>query len=129
MIDCLYTGPPFGQFIFNILVHFQLHQVALVADIEKEFLVVSIAKKALSDNITQASGGRVIFRVASSPLLLNCSWKYHIPKLLIDFNGHSGVDSVTYGADSVEEAFLLYTISKHLLKVSISENLSLTHQY
>ena len=89
MIDCLYTGPPFRQFIFNILVHFQLHQVALVADIEKEFLVVSIAKKALSDNITQASSGRVIFRVASSPLLLNGSWKYRIPKLLIDFNGHS----------------------------------------
>ena len=36
--DCLYAGPPFGQFIFNILVRFRLHQVALVADIEKGIL-------------------------------------------------------------------------------------------
>ena len=33
--DCLYTGPCFGQSIFDILVRFRLHRVAVAGDIEK----------------------------------------------------------------------------------------------
>ena len=42
---CLYKGPPFGQAIFDILLRFRVHQTALAGDIEKAFLMVSIAKK------------------------------------------------------------------------------------
>ena len=40
--DCLYTGPSYGQSIFDILVRFRLHCVAIAGDIEKSFLMVSM---------------------------------------------------------------------------------------
>ena len=43
--DCLYAGPAFGQSIFDIVLRFRVHKVALVADIEKAFLMVSIAEE------------------------------------------------------------------------------------
>ena len=42
--DCLQPGPKFDQNIFDLLLRFQMHRVALTADIEKAFLMVSIAK-------------------------------------------------------------------------------------
>ena len=35
--DCLHTGPSFGQHIFDILLRFCIHSVALDGDIEKAF--------------------------------------------------------------------------------------------
>ena len=43
--DCLYTGPSFSQSIFDILLQFRFHRVALVGDIEKAFLMVSVQEK------------------------------------------------------------------------------------
>ena len=37
--ECLYTGPKFGQSIFDIILRFRLQQVALAGDIEKAFLM------------------------------------------------------------------------------------------
>ena len=42
--DCLYTGPNFGQSILDILLRFRLHNVGLVGDVEKAFLMVSVAE-------------------------------------------------------------------------------------
>jgi len=41
--DCLYAGPKFGQSIMDILLRFRMHRIALAADIEKAFLMVSVA--------------------------------------------------------------------------------------
>ena len=38
--DCLYRGPKFGQKIMDIILRFRCHKVALIADIEKAFLMV-----------------------------------------------------------------------------------------
>ena len=43
--DCLHAGPKFNQRIFDILLRFRLHRVAITADIEKAFLMVSVASK------------------------------------------------------------------------------------
>ena len=43
--DCLYTGPKFDQRIMDIWLRFHTHQVALTADIEKAFLMVSKSEK------------------------------------------------------------------------------------
>ena len=40
--DCLYTGPKFNQKILEILLRFRLYPVALVADIEKALLMISM---------------------------------------------------------------------------------------
>ena len=43
--DCLYAGPTFGQNILDILLRFQFFHVAVTADIEKAFLMVSGAEE------------------------------------------------------------------------------------
>ena len=40
--ESLYAGPAFGQNIFDIILWFCLHAVALIEDIEKAFLMVSV---------------------------------------------------------------------------------------
>ena len=41
--DCLYSGPSLLPSIADVLMRFQFHKVALVADIDKAFLMVSIS--------------------------------------------------------------------------------------
>ena len=41
--DCLHTGPNFDQKIFDILLRFRVYPVAFTADIEKAFLMISLA--------------------------------------------------------------------------------------
>ena len=35
--DCLYKGPPLQQSIFDIILRFRCHRIALIGDIEKAF--------------------------------------------------------------------------------------------
>ena len=42
--DCLHTGPKFSQNIFDILLRFRLNQIALIGDVEKAFLMISVAE-------------------------------------------------------------------------------------
>ena len=65
----------------------------------------------------------MVLGVASSPFLLNATLRYHLEKYrsadseTVDrLERALYVDDVTYGADSVEEAFVLYTKSKLWLK-------------
>ena len=43
--DCLHMGPKLNQKILDILLRFRVHRVEVIADIEKAFLMVSIARK------------------------------------------------------------------------------------
>ena len=43
--NCLQVGPNLIPKLLNVLIRFRCHQVALVADIEKAFLMVSVVKK------------------------------------------------------------------------------------
>jgi hypothetical protein len=43
--DCLYVGPSLLPLLFDILHRFRLHRIALVADIEKAFLNISISEE------------------------------------------------------------------------------------
>ena len=43
--DCLYVGPSFGQSILDILFRFHVHTIALAGDIEKAFLIISVAEE------------------------------------------------------------------------------------
>ena len=40
--DCLHTGPPLALDILEILTRFRVQPIALVADIEKAFLVIAV---------------------------------------------------------------------------------------
>ena len=43
--DFLHIGPSFGQYIFDILLRFRVHSVALTGDIEKAFLMIKVDEK------------------------------------------------------------------------------------
>ena len=92
--DCLERGPKFDQCIMEILLRFRIHRVALTADIEKAFLMVSIAKQdqdvlrflwidsveSLTPRIIPLKFTRVVFGLTSSPFLLNATLDHHVTK-------------------------------------------------
>lgn len=43
--DCLHAGPSFDQKILDILLIFRVHRVTVTGDVEKAFLMVSMARK------------------------------------------------------------------------------------
>jgi len=43
--DCLLSGPKFDQSTLDILIRFFTYRVALVADVEKAFLMVSVREE------------------------------------------------------------------------------------
>ena len=43
--NCLYTGPKFNQKILEILLRFRSYPIAWIADIEKAFLMISVAPR------------------------------------------------------------------------------------
>ncbi len=123
----------------DILLRFRVHKVALAADIEKAFLMVSVAEKDRNvlrflwvDDITKDTPKiitlrfkRVMFGVSSSPFLLNAMIRHHLKK-------HTGtlsetvarisrsiyVDDIAYGVEDEEQAYQLYLDSKSLFKSS-----------
>ena len=42
--DCLYSGPPLSETIADVLLRFRCHKTALIGDIEKAFLMISVAE-------------------------------------------------------------------------------------
>eukprot|EP00731_Ephydatia_muelleri_P009492 Em0005g78a len=131
--DCLYTGPSFKQRIADILVRFRLFPVGLVADIEKAFLMVSIADddkdvlrflwlddiEAELPKIKVLRFSRVVFGVSSSPFLLNATIKHHmdhyrtVDQQFVDkFERSIYVDDLTFSAKDEEGMFQLYKKAK-----------------
>ena len=134
--DCLYTGPTFDQSIMDILIRFRLHPIAMIADIEKAFLMVSVApedRNALRFLWTSTSQQdpakllhlrftRVTFGVNCSPFLLNATIDHHIrsyqesdPCFVKTFLRSIYVDDVSFGAQSEDEAYQLFTKAKFRL--------------
>ena len=43
--ECLHVGPKFGQKVLKLLTRFRIFQIALIVDIEKAFLMISVTPK------------------------------------------------------------------------------------
>ena len=92
--DCLYYGQGLLHSIVDVLIRICFNKIALVADIEKAFLRISITtcdRDALRflcyddvthDNPTEVVHRfcRVVFGVTSSPFLLNATIKQHLSR-------------------------------------------------
>lgn len=92
--SCLHTSPKFNQKILEILLRFSTYPVAVVADIEKAFLMISVEPKdrdvlrflwvkdvaADEPNIDTFRFSRFVFGVSSSPFLLNATIQHHVEK-------------------------------------------------
>lgn len=135
--DCLYTGPKYNQKILEILLRFRSYTIALVADIEKAFLMISVDPHdrdvlrflwvkdvhAEEPEISTLRFTRVVFGVSASPFLLNATIHHHImqhienqPDLVNQLRQSIYVDDVLTGADDEEAAFEFYEGSKQLLQ-------------
>ena len=136
MIVCIPTGPTIGQNIVDILLGFCSRKVALAADIEKQFLMISMTErdrvtlrflqvvdvsKAIP-NFVVLHFTRVAFGVSSSPFLLNATVKHHLecyrtenPSFVNLLLQSIYVDDVAYGANNDATAFTLYHCSKSRL--------------
>ena len=118
--DCLNTGPKFGQSIFQ---RFRCYKVALIGDIEKAFLMVSVEKgdrdslrflwiKDIDSDepeLTKLRFARVIFGVSSSPFLLNVAIQHHMesfrdtdPVFVDNFLSSMYVDDLVSGSADVD---------------------------
>ena len=85
--DCLHVGPKLNQKILDILLRFRVHRVVVIADIDKAFLMMSMARKdrdflrfllfkdALADqcHLMELRFTLVVFGVSSCPFLLNAT--------------------------------------------------------
>jgi len=131
--DSLFSGPKFNHKIFDIIVRFRTYRIALVADVEKAFLMVSVCSKdrdALRflwvDDVEKPSPvvkklrfTRLVFGVSASPFLLNATIKHHLQKY---YEEHPGlvqtlmksiyVDDISFGAEGEDKAYNLYVLSK-----------------
>ena len=135
--SCLLAGPSLTPKIMDVLIRFRWYQVALVADIEKAFLMVSVAvherdcsrfswfEDILADNLKMVIKRftRAVFGVISSPFLLNETLKSHIesylyqdPEFVNKILASWYVDDLNSGASTVDQAFDLYTESKSRMK-------------
>ena len=135
--SCLHTGPSFNQKILDILLRFRSYPVAITADIERAFLMVSIAEEDLDalrflwtedvsnpdPEIKAFRFNRVVFGVSSSPFLLNATIDYHLNQYratnqeLVDIILLSiYVDDVVAGARDVNAALKFYHESRGILQ-------------
>ena len=135
--ECLHRGPKFDQKIHDLLLRFRTFPVALAADIEKAFLMVSICEEdrdALRflwvDDVGSSCPQtrvlrftRVVFGVSSSPFLLNATLQYHLdqyasscPELVSQLTKSTYVDDIISGAPDEEKAYQLYADSKAVLR-------------
>ena len=131
--DCLYTGPPLVENIFDILLRFLANRVALTGDVEKAFLMVGITNEDRDvlrflwvddvqkkcPEIVVLRFTRVVFGVCSSPFLLNATLKYHIegyknedPEFVDKFLRSIYVDDLSSGAADCHAAYEPYLKSK-----------------
>jgi len=90
--DCLHTGPSLTPVILDILIRFGVQPIALVADIEKAFLMIAVKKEdrvvlrflwvddvnSAEPKIVEYRFARVVFGATSSPFLLNATLLKHI---------------------------------------------------
>ena len=135
--DCLLKGPKFNQLIFDLLLRFRSYKIALTADLEKAFLMVSVDEADRDvlrfiwvDDTSKDPPDlrvyrftRVVFGVSSSPFLLNATTRFHLEKYLETNEGlvqqlfrSTYVDDIICGGHTEDEAFDLYTTSKKIFR-------------
>ena len=135
--DCLHAGPKFDQNIFDLLMRFRIHKVAITADVEKAFLMISVSepdrdalrflwvKNICADGpvITELRFTRIVFGASSSPFLLNATIQHHLEQylrtdldLVHKLRRSFYVDDFVTGAADEEQAHQLFVRSKEIMK-------------
>ncbi|GBO07644.1 hypothetical protein AVEN_141048-1 [Araneus ventricosus] len=139
--DCLWSGTNLNQNIFNLLIYFCLNKNAILSDIEKAFLQISLSERDrdvlrfifTSENLTICDSAliqvyrfkRLPFGITSSPFLLSAAIKKNLEKYRDLFpiapqllDNCMYVDDLIAGTDSVNAAFNVSLDSDKIMKDS-----------
>ena len=134
--DCLLTGPNFIPKLFDILVKFRSHPVVLIADIEKAFLMIGIAKNDRDklrflwfedpfkpdSEVIHFRFARLVFGLRPSPAILGAVISHHLNKYEHNDQGiikviqdSFYVDDMVTGGSTIEQAFRIYRTAKKVM--------------
>ena len=133
--ECMYRGPVLIEDLCGLLIHFCLHETALIGDIEKAFLQIGLnipdrdvtrfiwlknpSDPELDNNIQILRFARIPFGVISSPFLLGATIQHHLKTynnpIADQVMNDMYMDNLITGAGSVPEAIQLYQKSKKML--------------
>ena len=138
--DCLQVGPNLIPQLFDVLVKFRSNPIALTADIEKAFLMISMNESSkdllrflwfkdpteVHPDVVQFRFCRLVFGLRPSPSLLGSTIRYHLdfceklnPELREVINllrERLYVDDFLGGADSVKKAEEIYQESREIMR-------------
>ena len=136
MNDCLQTGPNYIPKLFNTLIKFRIHSVALVTDIEKAFLMIGISEtdrimlrflwleepSNLNSKLIHLRFTRLVFGLCPSPAILGAvlshcleTYKTEKPELVALIESSLYVDDLICEAEDEAQAFKCYSKSKNIL--------------
>ena len=134
--DCLETGPNLTPHLFDVLIRFRSHPVALTADVEKAFHQISVSTSDRDklrflwwENIedetpkmVQYRFRRLVFGLTSSPAILNGTIQHHLslyassePEVSKLLASSLYVDDFPGGATHEEAAFGVYEKAKRIM--------------
>ena len=134
--DCLKTGPNLIPKLFDILIRFHWHSVALTADIEKAFLMVEIAPsdrdmlrflwvkdpQDISSQVLHLRFARLVFGLRLSPAILGSVISHHLekhqsryPAVISAIRDSFYVDDMISGGRTVDEAFEIYDVARQVM--------------
>ena len=136
--DCLYNGPCLTLLLYDILIRFRIHNIAITSDLEKAYLQISVAPEhrnylrfvwyqSINDanlEIIEYRFTRVIFGACCSQYLLNVIVKTHLqkyadkdPEFVEKMMKSFYVDDLISGTKNLEEGVKLF----HKCKVRFLE--------
>ena len=134
--DCLKTGPNMIPRLFDVLVKFRWHLVALRADIEQAFLMIAIAPQDRDvlrflwfedprnpdSEIVRMRFAHLVFGLRPSPAILGSVISHHLDKYQNQLHETTQsiknsfyVDNLISGGATVEDAFNIYSIAKKVM--------------
>ena len=135
--ECLHPGPNLLPLIFNVLLRFRMNKIALIGDLEKAFLQISINPDQRdllrflwfddSDlenaRIVKLRFTRLAFGLTCSPYILNSTIRHHLegcqnsdPEFTKNVINSLYVDDYASSFNSESEAFEMYRKLKETFK-------------
>ena len=134
--DCLETGPNYIPHLFDMLVRFRSNPIAITADIEKVFLMVSIKNEhkdmlrflwfddPYSDDLSTIvlRFNRLMFGLRPSPSILGSVIQHHLdlykksePEMAELLSKAFYVDDLSTGEKNVAKIFEIYDTAKEIM--------------
>ena len=134
--DCFLIGPNLIPKLFDILIRFRWHRIAITADIEKAFLMIAIHRldknmlrflwfkdpTRADSEISHFRFNRLVFGLCPSPAILGSVISHHLekyheqyPEIVQSIKDSLYVDDLIAGVNNIEQGFDLYKKAREIM--------------